>query len=82
MPGGDTTSQISSAHVASPKVVNNVALSEIAHYLSTYRSAVWTFHARIQFSECLLQISHRTEIKNGKWIIKIGGQYLNLSTNQ
>ena len=63
---GETTSQTCSEHVASPKVVNNVALSEIAHYLSTYRLAVWTFHAGIQFSECLLQISYRIEIKNSK----------------
>jgi hypothetical protein len=63
---GETTSQMCSAHVASPKVVNNVALSEIAHYLSAYRFAVETFHAGIQVSECLLQISYRLEIKNGK----------------
>jgi len=62
---GETTSQTCSEHVASPKVVNNIALSGIAHYVSTYRFSVWTFHAGIQFSECLLQISYRIETKNG-----------------
>lgn len=77
---GETTSQKCSAHATSPKLVNNVALSEIAHCLSNYRFAVLTFLAGIQFSECLLQISYRTEIKNGKWRIKTRRQYMNLST--
>jgi len=37
---GETTSHTFSAHAASPKVVNNVTLSEIAHYLFTYGFAI------------------------------------------